>query len=254
MALAYDKIVLFGDSITQGCYEPECGFAFGAAMQHAYMRKMDVIQRGFSGYNSDHAAAIIPYLLNQESNIKLMVVFFGTNDSIVPESKNHVPIPRFKENIRKIVLSAQDAGAKVILIGPGPFDYHGFMKAVEEGWVCDRTTLRARAYCDATVEVGAEVGVPVVRLWDLIMADMGWKEGELVFGLEEIPDEGRFEGYFYDGLHFLGKAYQIMFEHVIKVIKDSYPELDPDCCQDKLPLCDENMTLELLKEALSRKS
>ncbi|KAL2832327.1 SGNH hydrolase-type esterase domain-containing protein [Aspergillus pseudoustus] len=251
MALGFDKIVLFGDSITQGAYEPECGFAFGAAMQHAYARKMDVVQRGFGGYNSDHAAAIIPYLLKQESSIKLMIVFFGTNDSIVPESKNHVPIPRFKDNIRKIVLSAQGAGAKVLLIGPGPFDHHGFVAVMEEGWVCDRTTLRARMYCDAAVELGSELGVPVVPLWDLIMADLGWKEGYDVYGLAEVPDVGSFDGYFYDGLHFLGKAYRIMFGNVIKSIKESYPELQPDSIKEKLPPCDDQMTLDSLKEAVA---
>ncbi|KAL2812300.1 SGNH hydrolase-type esterase domain-containing protein [Aspergillus granulosus] len=252
MALSFDKIILFGDSITQGAYDPECGFAFGAGMQNAYARKMDVIQRGFSGYNSDHAAAIIPYLFEQETNVKLMIVFFGTNDSIVPESKNHVPIPRFKENIRKIVVSAQKAGAKVVIIGPGPFDHHGFVAIMEEGWVCDRTTLRARMYCDAAVELGCELGVPVVPLWGLIMADLGWKEGDDVYGLAEVPDEGRFRRYFYDGLHFLGKAYRIMFEQAMKAIRESYPELDPDNIQDKLPLCDEHMTLDSLREALAR--
>ncbi|KAL4863947.1 hypothetical protein BDV12DRAFT_201590 [Aspergillus spectabilis] len=250
MALSYDKVLLFGDSITQGSYDPESGFAFGAAIQHAYSRKMDVIQRGFSGYNSDHAAAIFPYILQQESNIKLMILFFGTNDSIIPESKNHIPLPRFKENTRGIILDAQEAGIKVVLIGPGPFNHHQFISVMEEGWVCDRTTLRARAYCDAAVELGRELGIPVVQLWYIIMADMGWKGGDPVYGLEEVPDQGRLGEYFNDGLHFLGPAYRSMFVHVMKVIKESYPELYPDRIQDKLPQCDENMTLKSLKEAL----
>ncbi|KAK9357285.1 hypothetical protein V1504DRAFT_472191 [Lipomyces starkeyi] len=34
MALALDKVLLFGDSITQYCYDPEIGFCFGSAMQN----------------------------------------------------------------------------------------------------------------------------------------------------------------------------------------------------------------------------
>jgi hypothetical protein len=34
MALAFDKILLFGDSITQQASDPDCGFAFAAAIQN----------------------------------------------------------------------------------------------------------------------------------------------------------------------------------------------------------------------------
>jgi hypothetical protein len=34
MALAFDKVVLFGDSITQLAYDQGCGFCFGPAMQN----------------------------------------------------------------------------------------------------------------------------------------------------------------------------------------------------------------------------
>ncbi|KAL4876178.1 SGNH hydrolase-type esterase domain-containing protein [Aspergillus karnatakaensis] len=250
MTVAYDKILFFGDSITQGAYNPDGGFAFGAAIQHAYSRKMDVLQRGYGGYNSDHAAAVFPFILQQEKNVKLMILFFGTNDSIIPESKNHVPIPRFRENTQGIVRAAQDAGIKVVLIGPGPFDHHQFITVMEEGWVCDRTTLRARAYCDAAVELGQELRIPIVPLWYLIMSELGWKDGEPVYGLEEIPDKGYFKEYFNDGLHFLGPAYRIMFTNVMKAIKEWYPELHPDHIVDRLPQCDETMTLESLKKAL----
>jgi hypothetical protein len=43
-----------------------------------------------------------------------------------------------------------------------------------------------------------------------------------------------------------------MFVHVMKAIRGSYPELDPEKIQDKLPLCDENMTLDSLRDALTR--
>jgi hypothetical protein len=97
MALVFDKIILFGDSITQLAYNQEFGFCYGPAMQDgkplsskpfksensssskfpAYSRKLDVIQRGFGGYTSKHAAIIIDRLIEQESagssKIKLLV-------------------------------------------------------------------------------------------------------------------------------------------------------------------------------------
>lgn len=127
------------------------------------------------------------------------VIFFGTNDSNVPESRNHVPVSRFKDNLRYIVAAARRAGSEVILVGPGPFNHHQFADAVEEGFFIDRTTPRARAYCKAVVELGYELGVPTVPLWDLIMAKVGWKEGDPVFGLRELTATNPLQEYLTDG-------------------------------------------------------
>lgn len=40
------QFVLFGDSITQGCFNQERGFALGAQLAHDYARKLDVVNRG----------------------------------------------------------------------------------------------------------------------------------------------------------------------------------------------------------------
>lgn len=97
MALVFDKIILFGDSITQLAYNQEFGFCFGPAMQDGkvilaylnlegrkqshpfavYNRRLDVVQRGFGGYTSNHGAIIVDRLIEQESTgaskIKLLV-------------------------------------------------------------------------------------------------------------------------------------------------------------------------------------
>ncbi|KAJ5954053.1 hypothetical protein N7501_008332 [Penicillium viridicatum] len=255
MALAFDKVVLFGDSITQLAYDQGCGFCFGPAMQNAYCRKFDVIQRGFGGYNSDHAATIIKRLVEQETTvksvIKLMIVFFGTNDSIVPESANHVPLARYKDNLRQIVATVEQAGAKVVLVGPGPFNHHQFVAANGKDFFCDRTTPRARAYCDAAMEVGVELNVPTVPLWYLVMEELGWKEGDAIYGLAELPADNPLNDYLSDGVHYLGKAYKVEFTNVIKVIKEFYPELDPDRIPEKLPAWDAITSLDALDEAIA---
>ena len=43
-----DQITLFGDSITQQSFNPAT-FGFGAVLSNAYVRKMDVVNRGYSG-------------------------------------------------------------------------------------------------------------------------------------------------------------------------------------------------------------
>ncbi|KAK9482031.1 SGNH hydrolase-type esterase domain-containing protein [Lipomyces starkeyi] len=129
MALALDKVLLFGDSITQYCYDPEIGFCFGSAMQNAYSRWLDVIKRGFGDYNSDHALVMVDKILMQEtppnSNIKFMV---RSNADEMNYSGytifQHVPIARYKDNMRKIVTQAKNIGARVVVVGPAPYNYH----------------------------------------------------------------------------------------------------------------------------------
>ena len=42
----YDQFFLFGDSITQDSYAQDRGFGFSAALQSAYIRRLDVVNRG----------------------------------------------------------------------------------------------------------------------------------------------------------------------------------------------------------------
>ncbi|KAK9387720.1 SGNH hydrolase-type esterase domain-containing protein [Lipomyces mesembrius] len=253
MALAFDKVLLFGDSITQYAYNQDIGFCFGPAMQNIYCRKFDVIQRGFGGYNSDHAVLMVDKIIEQEtmptSKIKLMVVFFGTNDSVVPEAPQHVPITRYKDNLRTIVSSADQAGARIVIVGPGPFNHHQWIIGRGDR-AFERTTLRAREYCDAAIELAKELNVAVVPMWYLIMADLGWKEGDPVYGLAELAAENPLTSYLNDGLHYFDKAYRVEFNNVIKAIKAFYPELDPATVNEKLPSWDKITSPDVLRTAL----
>lgn len=51
-AYVLDTFVLFGDSITQGSFEPGYN-GIGQRLSHVYARKLDVLNRGFAGYNSE---------------------------------------------------------------------------------------------------------------------------------------------------------------------------------------------------------
>jgi len=47
-----EQFILFGDSITQGSFAQQRGFAFGAELVDKYARRLDVINRGHNGYNT----------------------------------------------------------------------------------------------------------------------------------------------------------------------------------------------------------
>ncbi|EEB87708.1 hypothetical protein MPER_14852, partial [Moniliophthora perniciosa FA553] len=99
-ACVQDCIMLFGDSITQGAWD-EGGF--GAKMtpyilQDVYARKLDVLNRGLSGYNTDWAMPLFKkFLATQEQQkytpkVRLVVIWFGANDACIKPSPQHVPI------------------------------------------------------------------------------------------------------------------------------------------------------------------
>lgn len=50
-----DTIVLFGDSITQGGWQPH---GFAQRLAYVYARKLDVTNRGLSGYNTEWAIPV----------------------------------------------------------------------------------------------------------------------------------------------------------------------------------------------------
>lgn len=79
-----DKLMLFGDSITQRAFSLSEGqlsfsngsFVMGAALSDLYLRRMDVVHRGFSGYCTEHARYIVRDIIEAEQNLKLAVSFF----------------------------------------------------------------------------------------------------------------------------------------------------------------------------------
>ena len=48
------RIALYGDSLTQFSFDVR---GWGAMMAHSYQRRADIINRGFSGYNTRWALA-----------------------------------------------------------------------------------------------------------------------------------------------------------------------------------------------------
>ncbi|CAI5955861.1 unnamed protein product, partial [Closterium sp. NIES-64] len=109
--------------------------------------QVDVVLRGYSGYNTRWALFLLPKLFPKVRILKvrilkgdtsipppaLVTVFFGANDAALPgrtSGKQHVPIPEFKENLRVIVTHLQSLGpnVRVVLITPPPVDEPGRME------------------------------------------------------------------------------------------------------------------------------
>jgi lysophospholipase L1-like esterase len=104
-------ILLFGDSITQQGFGWE-GTSVGwvSLLSRDYSRRADVLNRGFSGYNTNHALQVLPTIVSgaqaaaaAAQEVLFATVFFGANDAALPGELQHVPLEEYGQNLAAIV-------------------------------------------------------------------------------------------------------------------------------------------------------
>lgn len=113
-------VLLFGDSITQQSFS-ESGW--GAGISNWYQRSADVVNRGFSGYNTRWAKQILPDILKSAPGPLLAVtLFFGANDAA--SDGQHVPLEEYEANLQAMIenVKAGAPNAAIIAITPATVD------------------------------------------------------------------------------------------------------------------------------------
>ncbi|XP_048325891.1 GDSL esterase/lipase At5g45920 isoform X2 [Ziziphus jujuba] len=182
------KIYLIGDSITE---ESFCDGGWGASLAHHFSRTVDVVLRGYSGYNTRWAVKVLERVIpaakgsgDGADEPLAVTVFFGANDACLPDrcsAFQHVPLDEYKHNLRSIV---------------------SFLKP-------ERTNEAAGDYAKACIAVAGECGIPVVDLWTKMQQFSDWKKA-----------------YLSDGLHLTQMGNRIVFEEVVKKLKDEGVSLE----------------------------
>lgn len=83
---------------------PTFCFRFVASMSDWWTRKVDILNRGFSGYNSRWGLNMFgATVMNERPD--LVVLFFGANDSIDEQVLQHVSLDEFRDNLDQMVAS-----------------------------------------------------------------------------------------------------------------------------------------------------
>ncbi|XP_006515241.1 isoamyl acetate-hydrolyzing esterase 1 homolog isoform X4 [Mus musculus] len=124
-ALLWPRVLLFGDSITQFSFQQG---GWGSLLADRLVRKCDVLNRGFSGYNTRWAKIILPRLIRKGPGMEnpvAVTIFFGANDSSLKDEnpKQHVPLDEYSANLRDMVQYLRSVDVpreRVILITPPP--------------------------------------------------------------------------------------------------------------------------------------
>ncbi|KZV96497.1 GDSL Lipase/Acylhydrolase [Exidia glandulosa HHB12029] len=222
---SFDSIVLFGDSITEGAF---AAGGFGFLLADAYRRKLDVLNRGMGGYTTDWALPVFEQVIPKKDvqpKIRLVVIWFGANDAVVPGFTHHVPLERFKTNLGTMLSMLRDPSSdwyhtpeqtKILLVTPPPIEEkavaHWLATAFEPPFSMDRKFANTKMYADAVRAVGAERGVPVIDMWSAI-----WDAaGQTTEGLGQfLPD----------GLHLNAAGYKYAYDLIVETIATNWPEL-----------------------------
>lgn len=165
-------IVCHGDSITAGA---------NLADEDKYPSVLDTLlprarvnNTGVGGNTSSQGLARLEKdVLRHHPN--LVILLFGTNDSVLTATgKYRVPVEKYRENLRQMVLRCRKADAEVILctllpIIPEPY----FTRHPKEFYDAEGGLEKIlHRYHAAAMEVGKELKVPVVDLYRVFEKDL----------------------------------------------------------------------------------
>ncbi|ESP02992.1 hypothetical protein LOTGIDRAFT_111055 [Lottia gigantea] len=202
----WPKIVLFGDSITQYSFKPQGG-CWGALLADHLQRKCDVLNRGFSGFNSRWCKFMLPKIVTADITKDLagVTLFLGANDSNNDDNiRQHVPLNEFTTNMTEMIEYLQSIGIereKIILITCPAYDNDAWVS------VCLRLACykvkyseTTRKYASSCNKIAKETGVSLVDLYNDMLKHENWKE---MLG---------------DGLHLSAAGGQLLFESLKPII------------------------------------
>ena len=218
-------VLVVGDSLVQRGFEDD---GWVASIARAYARVADVVNRGYSGYNTRWVRDLMtrdPDLFPPRRDVALAVILLGANDAARPEgrkSRYATRVEEYEENLRWIV--ERFSSTRVVLCTPPPIDEEERLRITTEqrgmpADLLDRDAERAAAYADAARRVGEKTRVAVADLHAAFLAKgRGWEKALLS-----------------DGLHFNQQGQALAFETVFDAVP---PEVRPDRFQIDAPTHD----------------
>jgi isoamyl acetate esterase len=235
-------VLLLGDSLTQEGFGPG---GWASRLAGAYTRRADVLNRGYSGYNTSMYLDILPRILGSTTeddsddgsslrgtsglvDVLFCTVFLGANDAALPGEPQHVPIDQYRQNLQRIVQDVRRATATttstgsmdessranafpIVLCAPPPVD--------EATWArhlgnpnSNRTNRRTRSYGSCVKQVADSMSnCAFLDTWELLHGD----------------DRQVLGSYLSDGLHLSEAGNQKLFEGLMSLISSQFPHLAP---------------------------
>lgn len=196
----FEQVILFGDSITQFGFSPsDSGWC--AVLANHFQRRVDFINRGFSGYTTRWAKHILPHLVNEQNKPDIIVLFFGANDAATNTTQG-IPIDEYSANIIEMCSYLNRIGldnSSIILVTPPPVCEMS-CKAMRS--TLDRSSTAAQQYAARVIDLGMSLGITVADIF------------------HEISGKEDFRKYLSDGLHLSALGNEVVGELLIELLDD----------------------------------
>jgi lysophospholipase L1-like esterase len=247
-----------GDSITQRGHSPD---GFLTLLQNWYSRRVDVVNRGYSGYNSQWIRALIEQqsqpsvdadtrrvwtrgeerqgVEGQSSSTPTVIysLCIGANDAVLPplspSTRQFVSVDDFTSHVIAIVQRLRGAASNpssrsaVILITPPHTDPHAWAVfcSVRDGTPLPpliRSSANTARYAQAMKDIGTALNVPVIDLFTLTTPHRE-EEGTAEAITGTAPPSPN--PYLIDGLHLSSRGNVVLFTALLQVISQQWPQL-----------------------------
>lgn len=204
------ELIFFGDSLTQHGWSYEGGWL--AIIADFFVRRVDVMNRGFSGYNSRMCVTLLPQLYPHSSslaNCRMFTIFLGANDASTGEQ--HVPVDEFRANLQNMIGYLQKMGLqndRILLISLPPIDESKWgAREIAEGKQLIRELKFCAAYAEACKQIADQCQTRMINLYSSMIAQQNWRD------------------FFSDGLHFSRKG----SEFLANIFISMFSEILVDC-------------------------
>ncbi|ODV92089.1 hypothetical protein CANCADRAFT_30351 [Tortispora caseinolytica NRRL Y-17796] len=204
------RIVIFGDSLTQRGFELINGYSAWAHLSNYYRDHCDVVIRGFSGYNTEHARMLSRSIANELDDECTLAVFvwFGANDASCGQQR--VPIEQYNNNVKSIIEIFKTIQTSIVIVSPPPMNEKQWavtsMLNTNDSIVHTRFNRITSDYAKELRRIASSEQVHFIDLFTKMNADLDQK--------------------FTDGLHLNDIGYRQCTDIFIEFLKEN--KLDPD--------------------------
>lgn len=200
----WKKLLIIGDSNSQYGYSDEGKWV--SMLSDALQRRCDVINRGFSGYNTNHLRIVLPSLLKEfpVDAICGVILFLGSNDSSKSEIQ-YVPIEEYVQNMKFMIEYTLKKGvekSKIIIVAPPRIADEKFAKdRAAQNLECFHYDGLVKKYSERCIQLAKSLDLEVVDFYNLM------NNGGL-----------KVEDYLKDGLHLSQAGSKLLFDNLWPIV------------------------------------
>ena len=207
--MKWKKLLLIGDSNVQLGYSKEGNWA--GLISDLVQRKCDVINRGFSGYNTNYIKLMLPELLDEfePESVCGIIFLIGSNDSTQEHSVQHVSLEKYRENLEWILSYLTNEWGflkeKIIFISPPRIDDFKWKNYT------DKMNYEKNHFDSLVTNYAAEC-VVFTQQHKLLCVDLN----------QLMHEQGdRYKQFLCDGLHLSTLGAQFLFDNLKSLIENN---------------------------------